>query len=371
MVTGLGYSFPQLLKALIDQNGSDLHITSGSPPRLRLSGSLLKLELPPLTPSQTQTLCYSVLTEEQKRKFETDHELDFSFNITGLARFRANIYMQRGTISGAFRVIPLTIKTLKELQMAPIITDLCQLPRGLILVTGPTGSGKSTTMAAMLDYINANTTGHIVTIEDPIEFIHQHKNCIVNQREIGSDSRAFQTALRSALRQDPDVIMVGELRDLETISMALTAAETGHLVIGTLHTNSAVSTLTRIVDVFPSNQQSQIRTQLSFTLKAVLSQILVPMRQDGRAMAMEIMVLNQAIENMIREDKLHNVYSAIQTGQATTGMQTMNQSLFDLARHGKISKEIALSKSSDVDELEQMFYKNSMSQGRGKPGRIA
>jgi twitching motility protein PilT len=314
-MTKLNYSFPQLLRALIDQKGSDLHITSGTPPRLRIAGSLLKLELQPLSPAQSQHLCYSVLTPDQKRIFETNHELDFSFNIEGLSRFRANIYLQKGHVAGAFRVIPLEIKSLESLRLPKIITSLCQLPRGLLLVTGPTGSGKSTTLAAMLDYINDHSSGHIVTIEDPIEFVHRHKNCIVNQREIGSDTLAFATALRSALRQDPDVVMVGELRDLETVSMALTTAETGHLVLGTLHTNSAVSTLTRIVDVFPPSQQAQVRTQLSFGLKAVISQLLVPTVDDGRALAMEIMIPNQAIANLIREDKNHNVYSCIQSGQ--------------------------------------------------------
>jgi twitching motility protein PilT len=364
----LNYSFPQLLKALIDQKASDLHITCGTPPRLRISGNLLKLELPVLSSGQAQQLCYSVLTPEQKRIFETNHELDFSFNIDGLSRFRANIYLQKGNVAGAFRVIPLEIKSLESLRLPKIITTLCQMPRGLLLVTGPTGSGKSTTLAAMLNYINEHSSGHIVTIEDPIEFVHQHKNCIVNQREIGSDTLAFSTALRSALRQDPDVVMVGELRDLETVGMALTTAETGHLVLGTLHTNSALSTLTRIVDVFPPAQQSQVRTQLSFALKAVISQLLIPTVDGGRALAMEIMLPNQAIANMIREDKIHNVYSAMQSGQGISGMQTMNQALFELIRLGHVSPAVAFSKSADPDELEKMISKNNIARP-GKPGR--
>jgi twitching motility protein PilT len=365
----LNYSFPQLLKALVDQKGSDLHITAGTPPRMRISGNLLKLELPVLSPAQSQQLCYSVLTPDQKRIFETNHELDFSFNIDGLSRFRANIYLQKGCVAGAFRVIPLEIKSLDMLKLPKIISSLCQLPRGLILVTGPTGSGKSTTLAAMLDYVNQNSSGHIVTIEDPIEFVHQHKNCIVNQREIGSDTHAFKNALRSALRQDPDVVMVGELRDLETVQMALTTAETGHLVLGTLHTNSAVATLTRVVDVFPADQQAQVRTQLSFVLKAVISQLLIPTMNEGRALAMEIMIPNTAIANLIREDKIHNVYSSMQAGQGSSGMQTMNQALFDLVRTHQIAPAMAMSKSPDGDELEKMIYKNSTARPAPKPGR--
>lgn len=356
-MSDLNYTFPQLLKALVDQGGSDLHISSASPPRIRVSGQLLKLELPDLTSAQTQALCYSVLTADQKRRFEKDHELDFSFHINGVARFRANIYKQKGAVSGAFRVIPVEIQTIDDLGMKPIIKDLSLRPRGLILVTGATGSGKSTTLAAMVDYINTHTNGHIITIEDPIEFIHYHKNCVINQREVNSDTDNFSKALRSSLRQDPDVIMVGELRDLETISMAITAAETGHLVLGTLHTNSAVSTLTRIVDVFPTNQQAQVRTQLSFSLIAVLSQMLVPNLQGGRSMAMEIMIPNVAIRNLIRDDKLHNVYSSMQAGQADSSMQTMNQALLALVKSRLISPDMAMAKTSDVDELEEMINK--------------
>lgn len=368
-MNAINYSLAQLLKALIDQKGSDLHIAVGSPPRLRIGGSLLRLELPPLTTAHAQQLVYSILTPEQKRVYESNHELDFSFNIDGLARFRASLYQQKGQISAAFRTIPFSIRSLDDLRMPKIIAQLCQLPRGLVLVTGPTGSGKSTTLAAMLDFINQHSSGHIVTIEDPIEYVHAHKNCIVTQREIGQDTVGFAQALRGVLRQDPDVVMVGELRDHETISMALTTAETGHLVLGTLHTNSAISTLSRIIDVFPAHQQSQVRTQLSFTLKAVLSQILLPTINNSRALAMEIMLPNSAIANMIRDDKLHGIYSSMQTGQGVSGMQTMNQALFELVVTRQITPRVALTKSPDPDELDGMLQKQmSPTSKQGRAG---
>ena len=354
----LNYTLPQLLKTLMDQKGSDLHISAESPPRMRLDGHLLAVELPPLTPVDTKDLCYSVLSEEQRQKFEAEKELDFSFAVKGVSRFRGNVFLQKGNISGVFRVIPFKVKSLKELNLPPIIEQLCQLPRGLILVTGPTGSGKSTTLAAMVNYINESRNDHIVTMEDPIEFVHSHKNCLINQREIGTDTDSFRRALKSVLRQDPDVVLVGELRDLETISLAITTAETGHLVFGTLHTNSCVSTLSRLIDVFPPEQQLQIRSQLSGNLMACISQLLIPAVPSGRAMSMEIMIPNNAIRNLIREDKFHQIYSAMQTGQGTSGMQTMNQSLLTLVEKRQITSDSALLKSSIPEELQNMFNKS-------------
>ena len=287
--TELNYSLPQLLKALIDQNGSDLHITSNSPPRLRINGLLLPLDLPPLTSDQTMLLCYSILTEEQKKNFEGNKEIDLSFSIKGLCRFRGNIFHQRGSVGGVFRVIPTRIPEFKELGLPHYVEDFCKMPRGLVLVTGPTGSGKSTTLASMIDNINNRYQKHIVTIEDPIEFMHPNKHSIVNQRELGSDTDGFSKALKSCLRQDPDVVLVGELRDLETIALAITTAETGHLVFGTLHTNSCVSSINRIIDAFPSHQQAQVRTQLSFTLMGVMSQLLIPSLNGSRVACIEMM----------------------------------------------------------------------------------
>ena len=351
----LNYTLPQLLKTLMDQKGSDLHISAESPPRMRLDGHLLAVELPALTGIDTKELCYSVLNEAQQQKFEAEKELDFSFAVKGVSRFRGNVYLQKGNISGVFRVIPFKVKSLKELNLPPIIEQLCQLPRGLILVTGPTGSGKSTTLAAMVNYINETRNDHIVTMEDPIEFVHTHKNCLINQREVGTDTDSFRRALKSVLRQDPDVVLVGELRDLETISLAITTAETGHLVFGTLHTNSCVSTLSRLIDVFPPEQQMQIRSQLSGNLMGCISQLLLPALAPGRAMSMEIMIPNNAIRNLIREDKFHQIYSSMQTGQGTSGMQTMNQSLFNLVDKRQISVETALQKSSSPEELQTML----------------
>ncbi len=351
------YSLPQLLKGLIDMGGSDLHISSNSPPRFRINGSLQSLDMPAMTPDITKNLIYTILTAEQKSVFEQRKEIDFAFSVRGLARFRANVYMQKGFVSGAFRVIPLIVKSLDQLGMPPILRQLCQLPRGLILVTGPTGSGKSTTLAAMINEINVQEQGHIVTIEDPIEFIHEHKNCLINQREIGPDTLSFENALRSSLRQDPDFVLVGEMRDLETIRLAITTAETGHLVFATLHTNSAVTSLNRMIDVFPADQQGQIRSQLSLNLQAVISQILLPSTQGGRVLGMEIMIPDVAIRNLMREDKLHQIYSAMQAGQASSGMQTMNQALFNLLKRRLITQDLAFSKSSNPEELAEMVEK--------------
>ncbi len=352
----------QLLKALIEKGASDMHITTGSPPQLRIDGKLVPLKLPPLTPSETKELCYSVLTDAQKRRFEEENELDLSFGIKGLSRFRANIFMQRGAVSGAFRVIPFKIMTFQELGLPPVVVDLTRKPRGLILVTGPTGSGKTTTLASVIDRINTERHEHIVTIEDPIEYLHPHKNCIVNQREVGSDTASFKKALKYILRQDPDVVLIGEMRDLETIEAALTIAETGHLAFATLHTNSCVQTINRIIDVFPPYQQPQVRAQLSFVLEGVLSQQLLPKIGGGRVLALEIMIPNAAIRNLIREDKVHQIYSLMQVGQTKYGMQTMNQSLAMLYLKKQITLEEAVGRSSDPEELRNIISKGTVSQ---------
>jgi twitching motility protein PilT len=365
----MNFTLPQLLKALIDQGGSDLHISTDSPPRLRVDGHLLPLDIPPLTGIETKQLCMSVLTEEQKRELENSKELDLAFSVKNLARFRANIYHQKGNISAAFRVIPFKVYGLDELGLPGVLKTLCSLPRGLILVTGPTGSGKSTTLAAMINHINEARRDHIVTIEDPIEFIHTHKNSLVNQREVGQDTNSFARALKSVLREDPDVILVGELRDLETISLALSAAETGHLVFATIHTNSCVSTLHRIIDVFPAHQQFQVRSQLAMSLMGVLSQTLVPALNGGRVLAIEIMIPNKAIRNLIREDKVHQIYSAMQSGQESSGMQTLNQSLFNLVERRLLSAESAMEKTTEPEELQDMFAKRSISVRAGNSGR--
>jgi len=345
-----------LLKILVESNGSDLHITTNSPPQMRIDGHLLPMEFPPLNQVETKQLCYSVLTDAQKHKFEEENELDLSFGVKGLSRFRGNMFIQRGAVAGVFRVIPYKIMTFEELNLPPIVPELAARPRGLILVTGPTGSGKSTTLASIVDYININRSEHIVTIEDPIEYLHPHKGCLVNQREVGSDTKGFKNALKYVLRQDPDVVLIGELRDLETIEAALTLAETGHLCLATLHTNSCAQTINRIVDVFPPYQQTQIRAQLSFVLEGVLSQTLIPkMGSKGRALALEIMVPNAAIRNLIREDKVHQIYSQMQIGQDKFGMQTMNQSLFILYQKRMISLDEAIGRSQDPDELRQMI----------------
>ncbi len=346
----------EMLKQLIERGGSDLHLTVNTPPQVRIDGSLVPLDLPPLNPVETKQLCYSVLTDVQKHRFEEENELDLSFGVKGLSRFRGNVFLQRGAVAGVFRTIPFKIMSFEELGLPPIVSDFVYKPRGLVLVTGPTGSGKSTTLATILDRINIERHDHIVTIEDPIEFLHPHKNCLVNQREVGSDTKSFKHALKYVLRQDPDVVLIGEMRDLETIEAALTLAETGHLCFATLHTNSCVQTINRIVDVFPPYQQPQIRAQLSFVLEGVLSQTLIPKASGkGRAMAMEIMVPNPAIRNLIREDKLHQIYSQMQVGQEKFGMQTMNQSLLNLYQRRTITLDDAMGRSSDPDELRQML----------------
>jgi len=346
----------QLLKILVEAGGSDLHITTNSPPQIRVDGKLTPLDLPQLNQVDTKQLCYSVLTDTQKHKFEEENELDLSFGVKGLSRFRGNIFVQRGAVGAVFRVIPYKILSFEELNLPPVVVELASKSRGLILVTGPTGSGKSTTLASIIDYININRHEHIVTIEDPIEYLHPHKGCLVNQREVGADTKGFRQALKYVLRQDPDIVLVGELRDLETIEAALTLSETGHLCLATLHTNSCVQTINRVIDVFPPHQQTQIRAQLSFVLEGVLSQMLLPkMNGGGRALSLEVMVPNPAIRNLIREDKVHQIYSQMQIGQDKFGMQTMNQSLFMLYQRRQISLEEALGRSQDPEELKQMI----------------
>jgi twitching motility protein PilT len=350
----------QLLKTLVEQGGTDLHVTTNSPPQIRVDGKLVPLQLPPLTAPETKALAYSVLTDNQKHRFEENLELDFSFGVRGLARFRANIFSQRGAVAAAFRTIPWEIKSFTDLGLPEVVARLCEKPRGLILVTGPTGSGKSTTLAAMLDKINNEEHGHIITIEDPVEYLHGHKGCVVNQRELFADTHSFSNALKSVLRQDPDVVLIGEMRDLETIEAALRIAETGHLTFGTLHTNSAAQTINRIIDVFPAHQQSQIRAQLSFVLEGIMCQALLPKASGkGRCLAMEILVPNSAIRNLVREDKIHQIYSMMQTGQAQFGMQTFNQSLATLYFKKQISLTTALSYSSNPDELQEMINRGA------------
>lgn len=350
-------SITPLLKLMVEQNASDLHISSGSAPRIRVQGKLFPLEMPALTPSQSQQLCYSTLSAEQKKAFENQGELDYAFSLENIGRFRGNIFTQRGTHSAAFRIIPQQIPTFTSLGLPGILEEVCLYPRGLLLITGPTGSGKSTSLAAMIDYINQMTQQHIVTIEDPIEYLHNNKNCLINQREVGSDTKNFACALKSCLRQDPDVILVGELRDQETIQLALTAAETGHLVLSSLHTNSSISSINRIIDVFPSDQQNQIRMQLSFNLIGVFSQLLVNTKSDSRMAAVEVMLCNNAIKNLIRENKVHQIYSTMQIGQENSKMQTMNQVLLDLVMQGFISGETALGKAQDLVEFLNLIEK--------------
>ncbi|MEZ4703930.1 MAG: type IV pilus twitching motility protein PilT [Bdellovibrionota bacterium] len=346
----------QMLKTMIEKGASDLHITTGSPPQLRLSGGLVPLRLPELTAKDTKQLCYSILTDAQKHTFEEHLELDFSFGLKGLSRFRGNLFYKMGSVAGAFRKIPYEIPEFETLGLPPVVKELIDRPRGLVLVTGPTGSGKSTTLASMINMINENKHHHIVTIEDPIEYMHPHKSCIVNQREVGADTNSFQNALKYILRQDPDVVLIGEMRDLETIGAALKIAETGHLTFATLHTNSCAQTINRIIDVFPPHQQSQIRAQLSFVLEGVISQILIPNSSgNGRVLSAEVMIPNPAIRNLIREDKVHQIYSQMQVGQAKFGMQTMNQSLYNLFSRRAISMEEAMFRSSDPEELRQLI----------------
>jgi twitching motility protein PilT len=362
-------TLPELLKTMVEMDGSDLHITTDSPPQIRVHGELERLAMPAMTPSETKQLAYSVLTDTQKKRFEETLELDFSFGIRGMARFRCNVFNQRGAVAAVYRLIPEKIRSFGELGLPQVLANLADHPRGLVLVTGPTGSGKSTTLAAMLDKINAERHGHILTIEDPIEYIHQHKNCLVNQREVHSDTGSFTNALRAALREDPDIVLIGEMRDLETVEAALKIAETGHLTFGTLHTNSAAQTINRIIDIFPAGQQSQIRTQLSLVLEGIVCQALLP-RADGkgRVVSLEIMVPTSGIRALIRDDKVHQIYGAMQTGQDKAGMQTANQSLASLYQKRLISLETAMSASSLKDELSDMIKRGvGVVAGAGMP----
>src|SRR5881227_4015973 len=365
-------SLSELLRKLSELSGSDLHVTTGTPPLVRVHGEVQPLDgYRPLTSSETKQLAYSVLTDAQKHRFEENLELDFSFGVRGLSRFRANLFNQRGAVGAVFRAIPYEIKTFDELGLPSVVKELCNKPRGLVLVTGPTGSGKSTTLAAMIDKINRERHEHILTIEDPIEFLHNHKSCIVNQREVNADTKGFANALRTALRQDPDVVLVGEMRDLETIESALRIAETGHLTFATLHTNTAASTINRIIDVFPSTQQAQIRAQLSLVLEGILCQSLLP-RADGRGRvaALEILVPNPAIRNLIREDKVHQIYSMMHTGQDKYGMQTFNQALATLYHKRMITRETAMNRTSNVNELRDLIDRGAgLNNGNGSPAR--
>jgi twitching motility protein PilT len=361
----MGITLHQLLKAMVDSGGTDLHITTAAPPQLRIDGDLVPLKAPKLGPIETKNLCYSVLSDKQKQRFEETFELDLSFGVKGLARFRANIFVQRGATCGAFRLIPYEIPPLERLGLPSVVRKLTERPRGLILVTGPTGSGKSTSLASMINVINQERRGHIMTIEDPIEYLHNHAGCIVNQREVGADTKGFKNALKYVLRQDPDVVLIGELRDQETMEAALTLAETGHLTFGTLHTNSAVQTINRVIDMFSTNRQNQVRTQLSFVLEGVLTQALLPKPDGGRALAVEVMIPNDAIRALIRDSKIHQIYSQMQLGQGTHGMQTFNQSLASLVQQGAITVEVAQKRSSDPAELLSM-----LESGRGLPSHV-
>ncbi len=346
----------ELLRLVVEKRGSDLHLASGVPPVMRIDGQLYATNYEPLSDFEVQRMIYAILTDEQIRVFETDYELDCSYYLRGLSRFRVNVYRDRGAVAGAFRVIPSKIPTIRELGLPLVLEDLSRRPRGLILVTGPTGSGKSTTLAAMIGQINNERSMHVITIEDPIEYLHSHKRSLINQRELGADTRSFAQALRHALREDPDVILVGEMRDLETMGLAITAAETGHLVFSTVHTNNAAQTVDRIVDVFPPGQQEQIRIQLSNNLEAVLSQQLLPRAgTPGRIAAMEIMIASPAIRNLIREAKAHQITSIIQTS-AHLGMQTMDQCLRDLYQRGLITYEEAMARAMNQEELKKMLF---------------
>jgi twitching motility protein PilT len=370
-------TLPELLKTMVDREGSDLHIATNTPPQVRVHGHLQRLDLPDLSPADTKQLVYSVLTDGQKKRFEETLELDFSFGIRGLARFRCNVFNQRGAVGAVYRLIPEKIRSFQDLGLPAVLGTLSERPRGLVLVTGPTGSGKSTTLAAMLDKINTERHDHILTIEDPIEYIHPHKNCLVNQREVHSDTNSFSNALRAALREDPDIVLIGEMRDLETVEAALKIAETGHLTFGTLHTNSAAQTINRIIDIFPANQQAQIRTQLSLVLEGIVCQALLPKADGrGRVVSLEIMVPTAAIRNLIRDDKIHQIYGAMQTGQEKLGMQTQNQALASLYMRKQISLDTALGASSNRDELQDMINRGvgvvagaGMSRPGGMPSR--
>ena len=346
----------QLLEEMVTRKASDLHLTAGVPPEFRVDGSITPSEYDVLTPEMTAQLAYSVMSDDQRKRFETTKELDFSFGVKGLSRYRSNVFLQRGVVSVAIRQIPYEILAMEKLGLPPVVREFTNRQKGLVLVTGPTGSGKTTTLAAMLDKINSTRQCHIITVEDPIEYIHQHKKGIVNQREVGADTVSFPTALKYVLRQDPDVILIGEMRDLETIAAAVTIAETGHLVFATLHTNSTYEAVNRIVDVFPSDQQRQILTQLAFVLEGVITQQLIPRRGGGRVMVAEVLVVTPAIKAVIREGKTHQIYSLMQAGQKF-GMQTMNQALLQTVLDRVLAPEAALDRSSDRAELEGMLGK--------------
>ncbi len=373
--TATGVNLRVLLEEMIERDASDLHITAGERAKMRIDGEIVNSKNEyTLSPKDTLQIAYSVLTEQQKKRFEMEDELDFSFGIQNLARFRGNCFKQRGCVSMVMRQIPINIKTFDDLKLPPIIAKMAEKPRGLVLVTGPTGSGKSTTLAAMIDKINRERKGHIITVEDPIEFIHRHQGCIINQREVGTDTKSFANALKYALREDPDVVLIGEMRDLETIHAALTIAETGHLAFATLHTNSAAEAINRIIDVFPSHQQSQVRTQLAFVLEGIITQVLLPKRSGkGRAMAAEILVVTQAIRALIRDDKIHQIYSTMQAGKKH-GMQTMNDALYGLYMSREVDEDECLRVSGDPNEFLRMIGKapvegDSAPQERSGPGK--
>lgn len=344
-----------LLLEVVERGASDLHITVGVPPIVRVAGALIQLDYPKLLPNDTQEIIYGILTQEQREHLERNWEFDFSYSLPGKARFRVNVFFQRNSIGAAFRLIPVKIQSLEELGLPSVLSEFTRKPRGFIVVTGPTGSGKTTTLATLVNMINETRTEHIITIEDPIEFLHTHKKAIVNQREIGSDTKSFTNALKYVLRQDPDIILIGEMRDIETISAALTAAETGHLVFTTLHTQDAPQTIDRIIDVFPPYQQQQVRIQLAGTVQGIIAQQLLPTR-DGKArvVAVEVLVPTPGVRNMVREAKTHQIYTAMQTGQKY-GMQTMDQSLADLVRRGKITFETAIARAVDPHDLRQLL----------------
>ena len=359
---GYPATMEQLLRIVVETKATDLHISVGNPPRVRVNGKLKKVEgLPNLSPADTQRLCYSVMNELQRKIFEQKNEVDFSFGIAGLSRFRANVFMQRNSVAGAFRRIPFEVIPLEKLGLPPVVKTFVNKPKGLVLVTGPTGSGKSTTLAAMIDRINSTMEKHIITIEDPIEYLHPHKMCLVNQREVGADTHSFKDALKYVLRQDPDVVLIGEMRDLESIQAALTVAETGHLTFATLHTNSAVETINRIIDVFPPHQQNQVRAQLSHVLEGIITQKLIP-RADGQGvvLASEVLVPTPAVRNLIRENKIHQIYTVMQAGQMHHGMQTMNQSLASLYEKGLITYDQAITSSYNPEELIPMLDRIKM-----------
>jgi twitching motility protein PilT len=355
------FNLRALLEEMIEKNASDLHCTAGERPKLRIDGDIVSASVEEtLSPKDTLSLAYSVLTENQKKRFEMEDELDFSFGIQNLARFRGNVFKQRGCVAMVLRMIPFNVLTFEDLGLPAVVSQLADRPRGLVLVTGPTGSGKSTTLAAVVDRINKQRKGHIITVEDPIEFIHSHQSCIVNQREVGTDTKSFSTALKYALREDPDVILVGEMRDLETIASALTIAETGHLVLATLHTNSAAESINRIIDVFPSNQQSQVRAQLAFVLEGVMTQTLLQKASGrGRVMCAEIMIATPAIRALIRDDKIHQIYSSMQAGKKF-GMQTMNDALYQAFVQRQVSKEECLRAAPDKNEFLRMIGEKPM-----------